>query len=116
MEFYLSPDGRVSVGQFWLNYVLPILLASMAIGFVYGTTGAPIVGSSMILILGPVLIWSNIVIVIKRLHDIGWTGWAILLTLVPIVGFIVPIIVWFVPGKLGANRYGRDPRPWMPQL
>jgi uncharacterized membrane protein YhaH (DUF805 family) len=45
----------------------------------------------------------------QRCRDFGWTGWAILLTLVPVVGWLFPFVMLFLPGDSGPNRYGSDP-------
>ncbi|MDE2007641.1 MAG: DUF805 domain-containing protein [Rhodospirillales bacterium] len=48
-------------------------------------------------------------VVSQRCRDFGWTGWAALITLIPVVGFIFAIALWFIPGNPGTNRYGPDP-------
>ena len=45
----------------------------------------------------------------QRCRDFGWTGWAILLVFVPLVGWIFYIAIFFIPGRQGVNRYGPDP-------
>jgi uncharacterized membrane protein YhaH (DUF805 family) len=45
----------------------------------------------------------------QRCRDFGWTGWAILITLIPYVGWLFSIAIMFVPGTQGPNRYGPDP-------
>lgn len=44
----------------------------------------------------------------QRCRDFGWTGWAALLTLLPYVGFLFSLAILFIPGNVGANRYGPD--------
>lgn len=45
----------------------------------------------------------------QRCRDFGWTGWAILLTVVPYIGWLFAVVIIFIPGTLGPNRYGPDP-------
>lgn len=45
----------------------------------------------------------------QRCRDFGWSGWAVLLTMVPYVGFIFAIALLFIPGTDGENRYGPNP-------
>jgi uncharacterized membrane protein YhaH (DUF805 family) len=45
----------------------------------------------------------------QRCRDFGWTGWAMLITLIPYVGWLFAIAIMFVPGTQGPNRYGPDP-------
>ncbi|WP_248795397.1 DUF805 domain-containing protein [Pseudomonas sp. MWU13-2105] len=53
----------------------------------------------------------SIQIAVQRLHDIGWSGWLWLLTLVPFVGSLFPFVLMFCPGNSGANQYGAPPPP-----
>ena len=46
---------------------------------------------------------------VQRLHDIGWSGWLFLLTLVPLVGGVMNILMFVVPGSDAANRFGPPP-------
>ena len=45
----------------------------------------------------------------QRCRDFGWTAWAVLLTIIPYLGFVFAIIMIVIPGNLGDNRYGPDP-------
>ncbi len=46
----------------------------------------------------------------QRCRDFGWTGWACLITMLPVVGWVFALAVFFVPGNVEANRYGPTPR------
>ena len=48
---------------------------------------------------------------VQRLHDIGWSGWLLLLNLVPVVGSVFAIIMLLAPGSPAANRFGPPPPP-----
>ena len=63
------------------------------------------------------LVWlmlgiASLSISVRRWHDIGRSGWWNLVALVPIIG---PLGLWimlaFVPGNDGPNRYGPKPSP-----
>lgn len=45
---------------------------------------------------------------VRRLHDLGKTGWLVLLGLVPVANLGLAIYTLFFPGEPGANQYG-DP-------
>ncbi len=45
----------------------------------------------------------------QRCRDFGWTGWAMLITLIPYIGWIFAVAIMFIPGTQGPNRYGPDP-------
>lgn len=42
----------------------------------------------------------------RRYHDLGWSGWFVLLGLVPIVGFVMLLVQLFKPSVAGSNQYG----------
>jgi uncharacterized membrane protein YhaH (DUF805 family) len=50
-------------------------------------------------------------LVIQRLHDMNASGWLSLLILVPIVNAIVVLVLLFMPGTQGENRFGLQPPP-----
>ncbi|MBV9750069.1 MAG: DUF805 domain-containing protein [Acetobacteraceae bacterium] len=60
-------------------------------------------------ILSIVFFLPSLAVTARRLHDIGRSGWWMLISLVPIVGSIV-LLVWLCTrGYEGPNRFGSDP-------
>ena len=62
------------------------------------------------------VIWSlaiflpSLAVCIRRLHDIGKSGWWYLLAFIPLVGAII-LIIWFCKdSEPGANAYGPNPK------
>lgn len=49
-------------------------------------------------------------VVAQRCHDVGWPGWLALITLIPYLGAVLWLALFFIPGTKGPNRYGPDPR------
>ena len=47
---------------------------------------------------------------VRRLHDMGKSGWWSLVLLVPFVGVIIMLIMCAQPGESGSNQYGSDPK------
>lgn len=59
----------------------------------------------------------NIALQVRRLHDLGQTGWiylgVIIGGLIPVVGGLVQLgfLIWMAfPGNVGPNKYGDDPK------
>lgn len=46
---------------------------------------------------------------IKRLHDLGQSGWVSLSQLIPFVNIVVGLWLLFGAGTDGANKYGAKP-------
>ena len=51
----------------------------------------------------------NIMLMIRRLHDLGKSGYFALVALVPLIGFIFSIYLFCAVGQAGSNQYGEDP-------
>jgi uncharacterized membrane protein YhaH (DUF805 family) len=93
---------------------LPIIgiFALIALGLVGAdSTSGLIIGGIVAVFLFLALLIVSIMFSVQRLHDIGWSGWLWLLTLVPFVGSFFPFVVMIVPGNTVANRYGPPPPP-----
>lgn len=69
-----------------------------------------ILGSVLIGIFGLGFLVVSIQIGVQRLHDLGWSGWLMLLYLLPVVGSLFPLVMLLMPGNPGANRFG-PPQP-----
>jgi uncharacterized membrane protein YhaH (DUF805 family) len=61
------------------------------------------------------LFFPGLALSIRRLHDVGRSGWLWPIVLIPIV--LIPIINWYVfylfcikKGDVGDNQYGPDPK------
>jgi uncharacterized membrane protein YhaH (DUF805 family) len=105
-DFLFSAQGRVSIGEFWLKWALPVIVVTVVLEIICFALLDPSAGSIIVGIYGLALLWPSIAIYIKRAHDRGRSGWFILLFLVPIVSLWPLIELLFVPGTPGDNAYG----------
>ena len=46
---------------------------------------------------------------IRRLHDVGKSGWWVLLQIVPLIGTLVLLYFLVKPSEKGTNKYGPQP-------
>ncbi len=93
-------DGRIDN----MNYLYAVV-GSVVLGFVLGMI--PIIGlfvSLAFLIIG-------LGISARRFHDIGISGWASLLLLIPFLGLLGVIYLCWKHGDAGSNAYGAAPDP-----
>jgi len=119
MELFLSLDGRIGRGKFWIG-ILALMVAAFVLSFLLGLiglmnvdeTGMPVGAGYWIgvLILMAVTIWPSICIYGKRFHDRDKSAWWMLIGLVPIVGGIWLLVeCGLLQGTDGPNRFGPDP-------
>lgn len=81
MGFLFSPFGRVSLGQFWFWYLLPVFIANVfaAVIDIVAFATAPEETGPVTALLGFALAWPSIAVSVKRYHDHGMTGWWVLI-------------------------------------
>ena len=96
---YIDFRGRAGRPEFWW-FILFTVVVLIATGWI------PYIDNIVrLLFLLPLL-----AVGARRLHDIGMTGWWLLLAIVPILGWIILLIMAAQPANPGANRYGPAPR------
>lgn len=113
-EIYTT-QGRLNRLRY-LKYQVLWTIISAVIVFILGFVGGFLSGSTQsILVTVPTGIWSfiagvgNIMLSIRRLHDLNKSGWFLLLALIPIIDIIFLLYIWLMPGTVGNNKYGADP-------
>lgn len=99
-----SSEGRINR--------LPFLLYSLGLG-VISSIAAGLCLTGILAIIGiPIIIVCcvvNIMLTIRRCHDLNKSGWMYLLMFVPIVDIIFALYLLFAKGTEGPNQYGPDP-------
>lgn len=115
-------QGRIARLNYFLGKcftVLPIIVLSI-IWWLLGAMAQESVSSIVInltalllvVLLFAAVIWYIYFIVsldIRRLHDIGWSGWWTLTLFIPYLGLIPGLIILFKKGDEGTNAYGEAP-------
>ncbi|WP_321296358.1 DUF805 domain-containing protein [Marinifilum fragile] len=104
LQQYAIFSGRAGRKEFWMFVLfnLVISIAASVIDSVMGTWGI-IGGIYVLLVLIPALAVSA-----RRLHDIGKSGWMLLVGFIPIIGAIWLIVLWASEGQPGSNQYGQQ--------
>ncbi len=114
MEWYLKVlknyvvfSGRARRKEYWMFILINAIIAIiiMGIGQQIGTYGF-----ILSLIYSLAILLPSLAVSVRRLHDIGKSGWMILITLIPIIGGIWFLILTIKEGEKGANQYGEDPK------
>lgn len=52
----------------------------------------------------------SVFLLVRRLHDVGLTGWLWLGTLVPGIGQAWALVIPLLPSQKGENRHGKEPK------
>jgi uncharacterized membrane protein YhaH (DUF805 family) len=106
-----TTQGRIGRLRY-LAWTMALTAAALGLMLVAGMMSAASVVLGVILtgVFGIAFLLVSIQIGVQRLHDLGWSGWLMLLYLVPIIGTVLPLVVLLMPGNPGVNRFG-PPQP-----
>ena len=96
---YVDFNGRSRRSEYWWAYLAVVIISAV-----------------LTAVLGELAyIWSlatlvpQIAITIRRLHDIGKSGWFYLIGLIPLAGPII-LLVWMCQDSTEDNQWGPNPK------
>ena len=101
---YVNFSDRAVRSEYWY-WVLFVILVDIVTNIIDLALGVQVTTS----LFGLATFLPSLAIGIRRLHDLDRTGWWILLSFIPIVGWIILIIWNCTKGTAGSNRFGADP-------
>ena len=96
---YADFNGRSRRSEYWWSN-LSITIIGAIVGAILGDLS--FIWSLAILVPG-------IAVSVRRLHDIGKSGWWYLLGFIPLVGSII-LLIWYCTDSTEANEWGPNPK------
>jgi uncharacterized membrane protein YhaH (DUF805 family) len=116
MEWYLMVwkkyaqfNGRSRRKEYWMfflfNTLVGILLSAAGVAVKLGMISAGLYFIYLMAVLVP-----SLAVSVRRLHDLGKSGWLLLIVLIPIVGPLILLVMMALEGNPGANQYGPNPK------
>jgi uncharacterized membrane protein YhaH (DUF805 family) len=109
---YATFEGRSRRKEYWF-FVLFNMLAVIALAIVDDLAGTFSEEAQMGLFSGLYLLAvfiPGLAVSVRRLHDIGRSGWWVLIGLIPILGSLVLLVLAALDSQPGGNRYGPNPK------
>ncbi len=61
-------------------------------------------------IYGLAVLLPSLGVSIRRLHDVGKSGWFLLIALIPLIGAIWLLVLFCTDSQAGVNKYGPNPK------
>jgi uncharacterized membrane protein YhaH (DUF805 family) len=103
---YADFNGRACRSEFWyftlFNFLALVILAGI------GTQVSFFYAIYFIYALGALI--PNLAVSVRRLHDIGKSGFWLFIVLVPLIGALVLLYFQVQPSQSSSNDYGAVPR------
>ncbi len=113
MEWYLKVlrqyadfNGRARRKEFWMFVLFNLIFAIVAnvLDYMFGTDY--IFGG----IYGLAMLIPGLAVSVRRLHDVGKSGWMLLVGLIPVIGGIWLLVLSVMDSQPGTNQYGDNPK------
>ena len=101
---YVGFSGRAPRSEYWW-----FVLFGIIVDIVAGLLDFVLNISVLYPICALALLLPSLAVAIRRLHDIGRSGWWWLIIFVPLVGAILLLVWACTAGTRGQNQYGPDP-------
>jgi uncharacterized membrane protein YhaH (DUF805 family) len=107
-HFLFSSQGRIPRSYFWYYIFSMIALRIIAnvIDVTFGSYDVDTGYGLFSILVFLINIISIFFVIIKRCHDLNWSGWNALLIFVPLGNFVALIYWGFIKGTLDNNKYG----------
>lgn len=116
---YANFSGRARRSEYWyftlFNFLTGVLLGVLMILLIVfdkddspGVIGAFLYFVYMIYSLAIVI--PTLAVAVRRLHDIGKSGWNLLWGFLPLVGSILLLVWYCTDSESGENRWGANPK------
>ena len=117
LKKYAVFTGRARRKEFWMFYLFIFVgvIVAIILDNVLGTTIESMRYKGMGYGLFTILVYLAILIptlavVVRRLHDIGKSGWWICIGFIPLIGSIWLIVLLATDSQPGENQYGPNPK------
>lgn len=112
LKQYADFSGRARRKEYWMFVLFYMIFAIVAMildnvlgiameGIGYG----PLYGLYALAMLIP-----GLAVAVRRLHDVGKSGWMILIALIPLIGSIWLLVLMVTDSNAGENQYGQNPK------
>lgn len=109
---YAEFSGRSRRKEFWMFALFNLIALFLAaiIDNIIGTTFGEIPYGFVYVIYSLITFVANLSLSVRRLHDVGKSGWFLLIYLIPLIGAIWIFVLFCTDGETGANKYGVNPK------
>ena len=98
-------SGRARRKEYWY-----FLLFNLIIGTVFGIIDILLYTEVFTTVVALVVLIPGIAVAVRRMHDIGKSGWMLLIALIPIIGAIWLLVLLATDSDPGENQYGTNPK------
>ena len=113
---YANFNGRARRKEYWM-YVLVqsiimigLMILDSILGLDFELQGISL-GYGYLYLIGLIVHFiPSLAVLVRRLHDVGKSGWFYFIFLIPIIGIIWLLVLYCTEGQKQDNKWGPDPK------
>ena len=104
---YANFNGRARRKEYWMFALFQLIIVYGILGIGMALESGVISGLGGLIALA--LIIPGIAVSVRRMHDVGKSGWILLIALIPLAGLYI-LYLSVLDGDAGDNEYGPNPK------
>ena len=114
-ENYANFEGRARRKEYWMFIlihliIIVVLYALFGVGMASESSALSSIAGGLVGLYTLATLIPNIAVVVRRLHDIGKSGWYYFVAFIPFIGGIWLLVLLATEGDRRDNEYGSDPK------
>ena len=112
LKKYAEFSGRARRKEYWMftlfNFIF--LIVAFILDNILGTAIEDVGYGLFYFLYALAVLIPGLAVSVRRLHDVGKSGWMILISLIPIIGWIWLFVLYDTDSNPGENEYGANPK------
>lgn len=112
LKQYADFSGRARRKEYWMFVLFNMIFAivAMILDYVLGIAMEEIGYGPLYGLYALAMLIPGLAVAVRRLHDVGKSGWMILIALIPLIGLIWLLVLMVTDSNAGENQYGQNPK------
>jgi len=112
LKQYADFRGRARRKEYWMFalFNMIFIIIAMILDNVLGLTAGELPYGVFYFLYALVVLIPGLAVTVRRLHDVGKSGWMILIALIPIIGAIWLLVLMVTDSNPEENQYGLNPK------
>ena len=113
---YANFSGRARRKEYWMFVLVQtivmigLMILDSVLGLDFELQGISL-GYGYLYLIGLIVHFiPSLAVVVRRLHDVGKSGWFYFIFLIPLIGVIWLLVLYCTEGQKQDNKWGPDPK------
>jgi uncharacterized membrane protein YhaH (DUF805 family) len=110
LKQYADFSGRARRKEYWMFVLFNFIFcfAAMILDNLFGTVIDGMPYGVIYILYALAMMIPGLAVGVRRLHDVGKSGWFYLVVFIPLIGAIWLLVLFVTEGNQGSNSYGQD--------